>query len=133
MEYLGSCLCNNIKFKIIGNFDNFYLCHCEYCRKDSGSAHSATLFSSSAKLEWTEQKSKIQVFQLENSRHVKAFCSNCGSALPNQPAEDLILVPAGSLDTPLDKQPDSHIFIGSKAKWDHSLETIKSFNGFPVE
>jgi hypothetical protein len=42
--YSGSCLCGEIRFEIEGEFERFYLCHCEYCRKDTGSAHAANLF-----------------------------------------------------------------------------------------
>jgi len=48
--YAGSCLCGEVRFEIEGEFERFYLCHCEFCRKDTGSAHAANLFSSTAAL-----------------------------------------------------------------------------------
>ncbi|MCI3132528.1 GFA family protein [Phenylobacterium aquaticum] len=48
----GSCLCGGIAFEISGPFEAFFLCHCSRCRKDTGSAHAANLFSSTAKLTW---------------------------------------------------------------------------------
>ncbi|MFB6317767.1 GFA family protein [Saccharicrinis sp. FJH54] len=132
MEYLGSCLCKGIKFRITGDFENFYLCHCRYCRKDTGSAHAANLFSTTAKLEWIKTETKIKVFQPHKSNHLKAFCTNCGSALPNLQMEgQLLAVPAGCLDTTLDIRPDAHIFISNKASWDESLETIRKFDCLP--
>jgi len=132
MEYLGSCLCKGITFKVIGDFDSFYLCHCSYCRKDTGSAHAANLFSTTAKLEWIKRETEIKSFQLEKSNHAKAFCTHCGSALPNlQMDGKLLVVPAGCLDTKLEKRPNAHIFISSKASWDASLEEINKFETFP--
>lgn len=132
MEYLGSCLCQGIKFKVTGDFESFYLCHCNYCRKDTGSAHAANLFSSTAKLEWTKTETEIRIFQPPESKHVKAFCANCGSALPNvQMDGKLIVVPAGCLDTKLEKRPDAHIFTASKACWDDALDDIKKFEQLP--
>jgi len=132
MEYLGSCLCKGIKFKVTGDFENFYLCHCRYCRKDTGSAHAANLFSTTAKLEWIKKETEIKAYQPPKSNHVKAFCTNCGSALPNvQMNGTLLVVPAGCLDTKLEKQPDAHIFISNKASWDESLEKIRKFGRFP--
>lgn len=132
MEYNGSCLCKGIKFKIIGDFEQFYLCHCRYCRKDTGSAHAANLFSTTAILEWLKTETEIKHFQPHKSSHVKAFCTNCGSALPNlQMNGKLLVVPAGCLDTELDVRPDAHIFISNKARWDESLENIKKFDRFP--
>jgi hypothetical protein len=132
MEYLGSCLCKGIKFKVSGDFENFYLCHCRYCRKDTGSAHAANLFSTTAKLKWIKTETEIKIFQPHKSNHVKAFCTNCGSALPNlQMDGKLLVVPAGCLDTKLAKRPDAHIFISNKASWDESLEEINKFERFP--
>jgi len=51
-KHLGSCLCGEVRFEIVGNFERFFLCHCGRCRKDTGSAHAANLFSSTAKVHW---------------------------------------------------------------------------------
>ncbi len=134
MEYLGSCLCRTVKYKVVGEFESFYLCHCRYCQKDTGSAHAANLFSSTATLEWIKGENNVQVFQVKKSNHVKAFCVTCGSAVPNVQMEgQLLVVPAGSLDCKLDKLPDGHIFISNKANWDDALETVQKFQRFPVE
>src|SRR5690554_6374488 len=95
-EHLGSCLCKGIEFKITGDFEALFLCHCSPCRQDTGSAHAANLFSTTAKLEWITLNYAIKAFQLPKSNHVKAFCSNCGSALPNLQMEgELLVVPPG--------------------------------------
>ncbi|MBF4692012.1 GFA family protein [Fusibacter ferrireducens] len=134
MEYLGSCLCKSVKFKITGEFEDFYLCHCKYCRKDSGSAHAANLFSTHAELIWLKGKEHVKTYQLEDTNHVKGFCSICGSALPNlQMDGSLVVVPAGSLDSKLDKKPDGHIFMSNKANWDESLENVDKYERFPTK
>ena len=133
LKYQGSCLCNQIKFEIIGNFDSFYLCHCKYCQKDTGSAHAANLFSSGAKINWLSGQQNITSYKLDNSRHTKSFCKNCGSAMPNLQMNDkLLVVPAGSLDTNLSIKPNAHLFYSSKADWDENLEAIKKFETFPI-
>ena len=132
MEYLGSCLCKGIKFKVTGDFESFYLCHCRYCQKDTGSAHAANLFSTTAKIEWLKTETEIKTFRPHKSSHVKAFCTHCGSALPNiQMDGKLLVVPAGCLDTKLDIRPDAHLFISNKANWDESLEKLPKLEGLP--
>ena len=32
-KHLGSCLCGEVRFEIVGNFKRFFLCHRERCRK----------------------------------------------------------------------------------------------------
>lgn len=134
MEYSGSCLCKTVKFKIEGKFEEFYLCHCKYCRKDTGSAHAANLFSTSAELIWLMGENQVKIFELKDTNHIKSFCSICGSALPNlQMNGTLLVVPAGSLDSKLDKKPDGHIFMSNKSNWDESLEQVKKYDGPPVK
>ncbi|WP_417272454.1 GFA family protein [Celeribacter halophilus] len=128
----GQCLCGAVKFRISGGFESFFLCHCSRCRKDSGSAHSANLFSSTAKLIWVSGEAKIKTFRLPASRHMKSFCADCGSALPiSQPEVGLLVVPAGSLDSPIDIRPDVHICCSSRADWDNDLSSIPRIDGLP--
>lgn len=129
---MGSCLCGAVKFEIQGSFDSFYLCHCSRCQKDTGSAHGANLFSATAQLTWQQGKALVKTFHLPSTRHSKSFCVECGSALPNvQMDGTLLVVPAGSLDSPLAKRPDGHLFMSSKAEWDELLETVKQHETLP--
>jgi hypothetical protein len=131
MKYFGSCLCGEITFEVEGDFENFYLCHCEKCRKDTGSAHAANLFSSTAKLKWLSGKEKVKTFNYRSEGHIKSFCTNCGSALPNiQMNGKLLVVPAGSLDSDVFIKPQGHIYYANKANWDLNLESVPKFDEF---
>ena len=77
---------------------------------------------------------RILALRMRRSDHLESFCVTCGSALPNVQMEGkLLVVPAGSLDSELDKVPNGHIFISNKANWDESLESVKYFERFSVE
>ncbi len=131
-KHYGSCLCGAVRFEVEGDFERFYLCHCEYCRKDTGSAHAANLFSSTAKLRWISGEDKATLFNLPSTQHVKCFCSRCGSALPNvQMDGKLLVVPAGSLNGDIDIKPTAHIFVASKADWDRELDQVPMMPKFP--
>ncbi len=131
-NHVGSCLCGQVKFKIEGHFETFYLCHCKYCQKDSGSAHAANLFSTTAKLLWINGRAQVKDFTLPQTRHSRSFCIECGSALPSlQMAGKLLVVPAGSLDSNLNIRPDAHLFDSSRAIWDTNLQEIKNFDRLP--
>ncbi|RQW64373.1 GFA family protein [Vibrio viridaestus] len=127
-KHSGSCLCGTVHFEIEGDFDSFYLCHCKHCQKDTGSDHGANLFSQSAKLTWLQGHEAVKTYQLPNTRHAKAFCSNCGSALPNSEKPfGFLVVPAGCLDSALHQTPNAHLYAGSRAPWSQHLEAIPSF------
>jgi hypothetical protein len=129
----GSCLCGAVRFEIEGDFERFYLCHCVHCQKDTGSAHAANLFSSSAKLRWLAGEGQVSRFDLPGTRHTKSFCAACGSALPSvQMGGALVVVPAGSLDTPVKLVPHAHLFVSSRASWDHQLEDVKQEARLPT-
>jgi hypothetical protein len=131
-RYMGSCLCGAVRFEIAGEFEHFYLCHCEHCRKDTGSAHAANLFSSAATLKWVSGEDQVRQFNLPATQHSKCFCGTCGSAVPMlQMNGKLLVVPAGSLNSELSIRPDAHIFMSSRACWDNALEKVPMIDRFP--
>ena len=128
----GSCLCGAVRFEISGEMEHFFLCHCSRCRKDTGSAHSANLFSSKAGVAWLSGQDKIKTFQLPETRHVKSFCAECGSALPSVQMDGaLLVVPAGALDSRIDMPATAHICYASRADWTDALATAPRIDGLP--
>jgi len=128
----GACLCGDVRFRITGGFDAFFLCHCSRCRKGSGSAHGANLFSSTATLEWLAGADRVRTFRLPGTRHEKHFCGQCGGALPGlQAGGALLVVPAGSLDSAVALRPNAHICCADRADWDARLEEVPMLDGLP--
>lgn len=131
LKHVGSCLCGEVRYEVHGSFERFYLCHCSHCRKDTGSAHAANLFSSSARLTWLSGLESVATYRLPETRHTRSFCTRCGSALPVA-SHDRIVVPAGSLDTGISLVPDGNIFTASRASWDRELHAAPDFPAFPT-
>ncbi|MEZ4458183.1 MAG: GFA family protein [bacterium] len=123
-KHSGSCLCGTVTFEVEGAFEKFFLCHCNRCRKSTGSAHAANLFSNDASLVWLSGEDQIRSFRVPETRHVRAFCGQCGSVLP-QGGSQRVMVPAGTLDTEFTMAPTAHIFMSDKAAWDHDLEKVE--------
>ncbi len=131
MEHRGSCLCGQVTYTVTGAFEHFMFCHCTRCQKGSGSVHGANLFAPGAHLEWTGE-GEVRTYQVPNTRHSRSFCVRCGSAVPTLAmAGKLVVVPAGSLDTRLDKAPDAHIFCGDQASWEGLLTDLPRFDTLP--
>lgn len=129
-RHAGSCLCGAVTYEVEGSFERFYLCHCSRCRKNTGSAHAANLFSSTARLTWLTGQENITSYRVPDTRHARSFCAICGSALPLASSR-LLVVPAGSLDTGVALAPTGNIFSSSRAGWDHDLADAPEFEGFP--
>ncbi|MGS0535694.1 GFA family protein [Pseudoalteromonas sp. SaAl2] len=132
MIYTGSCLCGEVSFEINGEFESFYLCHCEYCQKDTGSVYASNLFSATAKLIWRSGENQVKTYQLPRTQHIKSFCSNCGSAVPNiQMNNTLVVVPAGCLNQDITIKPTAHIYKSSEAAWAKNLDKVQSYDQLP--
>lgn len=128
----GSCLCGAVRFEVRGTFERFFLCHCGRCRKGTGSAHAANLFASTAAIVWLSGEGQVKTFCVAGTRHQRSFCSECGSAVPRvQPNGTLIVVPAGSLDSPVERRPDAHILVAHSASWDRRLEEVPRIDELP--
>lgn len=130
-KHQGSCLCGKVTYEVMGEFDKFFFCHCSRCRKVTGSAHGANLFSTTAELHWTSGQELISIYQHPGTRFTKSFCSVCSSSVPTLKEGNRLQVPAGSLDTDLETSPTGHIQMGSKANWDDSLEDVPKFEVYP--
>ena len=79
-KHAGSCLCGAVRFEVLGEFERFFLCHCGRCRKDTGSAHAANLFSSTATVTWLSGEAKVKTFRVPATRHEKSGPAPGGSS-----------------------------------------------------
>lgn len=128
----GGCLCGAVTFEASGIFGPFFLCHCERCRKGTGTAHAANVFSTDFELSWLSGEGNTTHYLVPGTRHSRHFCNSCGSPLPRTSADGArLVVPAGSLDTQLHVRPAAHIFTASRANWDDELENVPAFPGLP--
>lgn len=128
----GSCLCGAVRFRIDGAFDAFFLCHCSRCRKDTGSAHGANLFSQDARIAWLSGRDRVRTYRVPDTRHEHSFCSLCGSSLPRDGADGMpLVVPAGSLDDAPGIAPTAHICLADRADWDDTLAQAGRLDGLP--
>jgi len=135
-EYLdlkGSCLCGAVSYQIKGNGEKFYFCHCERCRKATGSAHASNLLFKFDSAEWLSGEELLKFFKVpEAGRFANIFCSNCGSRMPRINREqNFVVVPAGSLDSEPTLKPVARIFENSRAEWSKGSEGLHSFEEYP--
>ena len=118
----GSCLCGGVRFEIEQAAGPLELCHCNRCRKVSGSAFLAGLYVQSKDFRITAGVELINTYEAPILRtpppYRTYFCRRCGSPLPNpHPQSDTVEVPAGLLDNDPGLKADKHIFVDVKAPW----------------
>ena len=112
----GSCLCGAVRYEIAGELGPAYYCHCSRCRKSSGTGHAANAVMARAQFVVRAGQDQLRSYVADNGVE-RLFCGTCGSPLAVGQGEHLRLR-LGSLDTPLARGPQVHIFTGSKAAWE---------------
>ena len=123
----GSCWCGAIIYEIDGKIASPYYCHCSRCRKLSGSAFGSSVFCLESDFHWLDGEDLIKEFAGPGGR--VRFCQECGSRVPVLLAEHGIFwMPAGGLDD-VDLKFESHMFVGSKARWDKITDDLPQYDG----
>lgn len=128
----GSCCCGDVEFTMKDDFQHFFFCHCEQCRKLTGCAHAANLFTTPDNIHWVKGEAKIKRYNHPTRSFSQAFCENCGSGLPHiTQSGDALLVPAGILNEEPSKALDAQIFCVEETRWyKNGLDVVK-VSGFP--
>ncbi len=115
----GECFCGAVKYEIDGLLKNARSCHCSRCRKAFSSASSAFAeIGDPSKFKWTEGEDKVQQYESEKSWGL-GFCKVCGSTICGMYQGNVIGVTLGTVDGDPGVVIEKHIFVGSKAPWDH--------------
>ncbi len=135
MTYQGSCLCGAVKFEIKGDASRFYHCHCQRCRKATGTGHATNLFIKADAIHWLQGEGQVARYKVpEAERFTNSFCTQCGSRMPRHvPELQVVMLPAGSLDNTPDILPQAHIFWDSRADWSCSAGDIPCYAEYVTE
>ncbi|HEY8248563.1 MAG TPA: GFA family protein [Hyphomicrobium sp.] len=127
--YSGKCLCSGVRFTAVGPPVVVAQCHCEECRRLSGTGHSIgamfqrdTVVLHGTISEFTYQSGK-------GSTVTKGFCATCGSPVygRNTRSPDHITLPLGAMDNADGLQVEVVIFDRDKPHWDRLEENVAFF------
>ncbi len=128
----GSCLCGAVAYTVEGENRGFYHCHCERCRKVTGTGHASIVLVGTDSVAWQRGEDLLRRYDVPGAkRFASVFCSECGSYLPRvSPAAGLVAVPAGSLDHDPGITPEARIFAGSRTAWS-CTDDMPSYDEYP--
>jgi hypothetical protein len=128
-EKSGSCLCGGVRYAYTGKPFLFNHCHCVQCRKSHGAAFASNLHLLPEQFRWLAGEELVTRY--ESSPGVRrSFCRTCGGnvaiVLPDQ-----VVIPAASVDGPVDVRPMLHLFAGEKVEWLDIADGIPAFKTWP--
>jgi hypothetical protein len=84
------------------------------------------MFTDAGNIRWLSGEDVIKRFELETAKYfARAFCSECGSALPWISRRDgSIVIPVGVLDDEPGVRPLHRIFCADEAEWCQDLGSV---------
>ena len=116
MTIKGQCLCGKVQYEVNGPLVNADNCHCSMCRRQHGAAFATYADFTPGDFTWVTGADLIKVYEIPEGGGW-CFCSVCGSTLAGTDKGEITSITLGTVEGDPGLKPESHIFVGSKAKW----------------
>jgi|TARA_Y100000310_G_scaffold224250_1_gene226059 hypothetical protein len=132
MAIRGSCLCGGVTFEIDKAVGPAEFCHCNRCRKVSGTAALLGVGVNTEDYRFLTGRELIRTYQAPildgPPPYTSTFCGNCGSPVPSaDPEGDWFEIAAGLLDDDPGIRPDKHIFVELTPAWDQITDGLPQY------
>ena len=114
----GGCFCGRVRYQIDAPLRAARSCHCSRCRKAFSGAGSTYAEVEPGSFRWVSGQDNVTTYSTQPGWGL-CFCSTCGTTLCGAHREAVHGVTLGSVDGDPGVQIESHIFVASKAPWDH--------------
>ena len=126
----GGCLCGETRFAIEGAIGKAGYCHCEDCRRVTGSAFNISVPVEIASFRLLSGRlGSFTKFSDSGHELTRYFCQTCGSpiyaAAPKHPSK--IYVKAGCLDDATVISPELEAWCRSRVSWSKIPENLQQY------
>ena len=125
--FSGKCLCGNVTYKCHAEPTVIFNCHCEDCRRATGSVFGTNFFVPEDELEIVGEVSSYFHTTGSRSTMTKRFSPNCGSLLfgNNSTKNNVVSIRAGTVDELDLIKPMVNVFMDSKVPSTSIDENLK--------
>jgi hypothetical protein len=125
-EHSGGCLCGAIRFRTTANPLGVVYCHCQSCRRHTGSAVATFAGFAEEAVSFTQGVPAV----FESSPDVwRSFCGRCGSPISYRaaryPGEVHFYI--GVMDHPEQYVPQTHVYYGEHIPWFDTKDDLPRF------
>ena len=117
--YTGSCLCGEIKYKLLSEPKKVSNCHCTMCQKQHGAAFATYASLPKGDLVYTAGVSSLAEYN-SSSSIMRKFCKICGSSIEWSGSSEYpswTSIAIGTLDTPYKPSEITNIQTDTKVCW----------------
>ena len=125
MSYGGGCNCGAVRIELDGEPSRVGLCHCQTCRRETGSAFMAFA-------DWDRSKVTVtgETRSWAASTDHRHFCPSCGSSLFAVSGDVEVEVRLGCLDAaPSGLTPSYELWVGRREAWQHPVTDAAQHRG----
>ncbi|MDB6146517.1 MAG: hypothetical protein JWO45_181 [Spartobacteria bacterium] len=124
----GSCLCGKVRFEVKLPFLRANHCHCDRCRKHSGTAVCTQARVLREQFRLLQGEEWIRVYG-KGEGGVKAFCTNCGSSLfgGDWPDGPEVSIRMGAFDDDPGIRPQFHTYVADRPPWDEITDSLPQY------
>jgi len=131
----GQCLCGKVSYTIASKPLRMAQCHCDDCRKSTGTGHISNAFFKVDDVIVKGETSSYASPTDSGSIITRHFCSTCGSRLFgfNSASKNIIGVSVGTLEDSTWFKPDFIVYNKRKSNWDFMDPSIATFDEMPTE
>lgn len=126
----GHCLCGAIAYEVRGPLRAVNVCHCDECRRFTGSTwHATAAWRDDLRIE--DPGGRLSWYQ--SSDHARrGFCAVCGSSLfMDYDIRPYMVITAGTLDKPTGLRVARHIFTDEGGDYYDLSDGLPHFAGGP--
>ena len=128
--FSGSCLCGEIKYIVKGQPVRIAQCHCDDCRRSTGSSFATNVFVEEEDLVILQGTPKSFQHPADSGNTMtKEFCGNCGAQLfgYGSGSPGIKNVKVGSIDDIGDIKPQIEVFTSKALPFTVHLEETQKF------
>ncbi len=133
MSITGGCSCGKVRYESQENEASGAICHCNNCRKSSGTGHVANAFLPDDTFSVSGDLKTSCYTADSGSTVTRSFCPECGSSIvsrsPNFPG--VVVVRVSSFDDPNKFNPGMVVYAKQQASWDTQQPDIPHFDEMP--
>ncbi len=133
LPFEGGCLCGAVRYTCSAEPAVAAHCHCEHCRRSSGTGHGSHLGVPETGVTITGEMSVFEAPTDAGNTVARHFCPTCGGPIhsTNTAMKGMVFLRASSLDDLEVFQPQVVVYTGQQASWDKMDPNLPSFEAMP--
>ena len=131
----GGCLCGAVRYECAAEPVAAGHCHCEDCRRTSGTGHGSHLAVPAAAVTISGEAKFYEKPADSGNVVARGFCPTCGGPVysTNSAVADLLFLRASSLDDPNAVTPRASVYASRAPKWDPIDPSLPAFAEMPTQ